>query len=239
MSFLGSAWQRRTLRWSLVSALAGLATQLFVACDLNPQPEVPSAGPPKDGGGGISAGGTGGGIGTGGASVGGAAGSGFGGNGASGGISDAATEACASPCGAGQICDDGVCKDDPCDPNLCSAGEACKPNADFSAHACSVSCADVSCSPTETCVDGNCEPTGCTSACATGEICLGGGDGGYACQPDPCASDAAAPCSTGSVCDPFTLACVEDPCKGVKCPASQLCIAGECRWPASTDAGSD
>ncbi|MEZ4222711.1 MAG: hypothetical protein R3B13_17345 [Polyangiaceae bacterium] len=212
---------------------------LPAACDLNPQPEVPSGATggvaATAGGGGAGAtlgmGGSNGGSGA----VGGAAGSGMGGSTSSGG--QGGFVECSPACDAGEICNAGACTDDPCDPNTCDAKQACKPNADFSAAGCFDSCAGVNCAGGQVCMDGTCVATGCPAACAPGEVCLPR-DGGYECVADPCLAPTAPACGANQVCDPAMGACAPDPCTGVKCPADQLCAQGECVYPSDAgDAG--
>ncbi|MFO0570135.1 MAG: hypothetical protein U0263_31115 [Polyangiaceae bacterium] len=155
MSKLASA---RGSRWFASWPLVGALALLFVACDLNPQPEVPGSsssgtggGAAASGGGTTGSGGTGGGIQMGG----------------SGGLgADAGTGKCAAGCGSGELCNSGECVDDPCAPNSCAAEKACKPNSDFTQANCLPSCADVTCSAGQTCVDGACVATGCAATCA-------------------------------------------------------------------------
>jgi hypothetical protein len=212
------------------------------ACSLNPQPEVPSGA--SGGKGGLGTGGSGGGaggsggsgaVGIGGGTSGGAAGAG----GTGGGGLDATAGPCAPGCASGELCNDGACVQDLCagSANNCDADQACKPNAAFTAVDCVTTCADVTCGTGETCRDGQCVTTGCSSDCATGEVCLPDGDGGYECVPDPCLADGGKSCAATEVCDSQSADCVPDPCTGVACPANQECVWGECLW--SAEAGSD
>ncbi|HVU05292.1 MAG TPA: VWA domain-containing protein [Polyangiaceae bacterium] len=138
-------------------------------------------------------------------------------------------------CGDGKACNGGVCVDDPCTPNPCKATEVCKPSTGFDRARCEPSCANVSCKATERCQDGVCAPTGCAAPCANGDLCLpAGGDGGGACGPSKCASPT---CADGSYCDPYTGSCGNDPCEAIRCPANQVCVAGECQTASSNGAG--
>lgn len=206
------------------------AFALANACELNPQPEVPEA----NGAGGASGGGGGGGDGGGQGGTGNGsqldAATGAGGSGGTRHVPD-----CEPACGVGELCVDATCIVDPCEPNTCLASEACKPSADFSSAKCGLSCAGVVCQPAETCVNGQCVDTGCSEACPSGEVCLPVADGGYSCQPNPCATSARPDCAQGEVCEPTSNSCVTDPCVGVKCPAGQSCQDGECQL--ATDAG--
>jgi hypothetical protein len=140
-------------------------------------------------------------------------------------------------CKTGQVCNGGACVDDPCEPNPCKADEVCKPNATFTEGLCVPSCADVKCSATQKCSDGACTAS-CDPACPTGQVCGGDADAGFACKPDQCQTDGGAlPCSNGAWCNPATGACGNDPCTAVKCPAAQLCVAGECLWAPEGGSG--
>jgi hypothetical protein len=216
-----------SLRTLVSGALIGVVS-LIGACNLNPQPEVPSGA--TGGKGGIGGAGTGGsgGLGMGGSAAGGAGGVSSGGVGGSGG------GVCDPSCGSGSLCYGGQCVGDPCASNSCASDQACKPNQTFDAASCVPSCAGVTCAAGETCQDGTCVPTGCPSDCSNGEICLPDGDGGYSCQPDPCSSGVN--CNQSNVCAPTTGTCVPDPCVGVKCPVGQTCNLGECRL--DDDAGT-
>ena len=229
-----------TYRNAWLALVVGCAVSCAWACDLNPQPEVPSGAAAAAGAGGF--GGTAAGSGIGGSAgvgiggYGGGAGAGTGGSGGGSGGGIGITD-CLPACTAGEVCNLGKCVDDPCEPNSCDAKQACKPNADFTAAGCFDSCASVNCAAAEQCDDGKCAPTGCSVTCAAGEVCLPGGDGGYACVPDPCTTEAGVLCGANQACDPLTLGCVLDPCIGVKCPAGQTCNAGQCVYAA--DAGGD
>ncbi len=240
-----------TLRRVWLALVLGCALAGAAACDLNPQPEVPSGAAAAAGagafGGSTGTGGFGGGAG-GGAGVG-IGGTSSGGSGATSGFGGSAGTAgsgtgggtgvtdCLPACKASEVCNVGKCVDDPCDPNSCSAKQACKPNADFTAAGCFDSCASVNCNAGEQCDDGNCESTGCSVTCNFDEVCMPQPDAGYACVPDPCASDGGPLCGANQACDPMTLMCVPDPCIGVKCPSGQECNAGQCVY--SSDAGAD
>jgi hypothetical protein len=219
-----SGSRRRALRFfALLVALAAAA-----ACDLNPQPEVPSV----DNAGGTSAGGVGGG----GGGVGGK--QGMGGMGGSAGVStlpDSGLTPC--PCPDGSVCHEGACVADPCEPNTCDAKQACKPDPSFLASSCVDTCAGVTCSAGAACSDGKCVPIGCASPCAADEVCAPADDGGYECFVDACATDAGAACNAGTVCDPVSGGCMPDPCIGVKCPVGQSCDGGECYFDG--DAGAN
>ncbi|MBX3130588.1 MAG: hypothetical protein KF718_27970 [Polyangiaceae bacterium] len=141
-------------------------------------------------------------------------------------------------CDAGEVCNGGVCVADPCTPNPCQADEVCKPNATFSEPRCVGSCASVTCPTGQQCVEGQCEETGCAQGCAPGEVCQPTGDGGYACGPNQCATDAGQPCSNGAWCNPATGACGNEPCEGVVCPVAQLCAEGQCIWAPEGGAGT-
>ncbi len=233
-----------TYRNAWLALVVGCAVSCAWACDLNPQPEVPSGAAAAAGAGGFGGTAAGSGLGgSAGAGIGGYGGgagagatSGPGGSGGGSGGGTGITD-CLPACNAGEVCNLGKCVDDPCEPNSCDAKQACKPNADFSAAGCFDSCASVNCAAAEQCDDGKCAPTGCSVTCAAGEVCLPGGDGGYACVPDPCTTEAGVLCGANQACDPLTLGCVLDPCIGVKCPAGQTCNAGQCVYAA--DAGGD
>jgi hypothetical protein len=68
-------------------------------------------------------------------------------------------------------------------------------------------------------------------------VCAQNTDGGGGCVPDLCAGDAAISCGLGESCAPTSGVCSPDPCNGVKCPAQQICAAGECRWSGDGGAG--
>jgi hypothetical protein len=222
-----SGSSRRALRFfALLAALA-----IPVACDLNPQPEVPSS---TATGGNSGGGGVGGSTGVGGGTTGGSGGIGIGGSGGTNPLPDAGITPCGCP--TGQVCYAGGCIDDPCEPNTCDAKQACKPDPDFLASSCLDTCAGVSCASGQVCVDGKCE-TGCSAACVSGEVCASGADGGYECVPDACVGDAGVTCDAGQVCEPASGACMTDPCTGVKCPVGQSCVDGQCYF--DSDAGVD
>jgi hypothetical protein len=210
-----------------VSIIAGgLLAIGFGGCELNPQPEVPNStvGGSDSGMGGFGNAAGGGGTG---ANVGLDAGAGAGGT---------TAPACNPGCESGELCSSGKCIDDPCDPNSCEADQACKPNADFSASNCFASCAGVTCEDDETCVDGVCKVEEC-GGCAAGEVCQPADDGGFACDVDPCVTDAAPRCNAGESCDPVSGACTVDPCTGVKCPEGQSCASGQCQFDGDAAPG--
>ena len=140
-----------------------------------------------------------------------------------------------NPCqGCGKVCNLGACTENPCKPDSCKPDEQCKPKADFSGFDCLKSCAGITCMGSEVCVAGQCVPT-CFPACAAGEVCDQAQKPPVCvkdkCNPNPCLAD-------GSVCDPATGACGNDPCSGVLCPTGQTCSQGECAEPAAGSGSS-
>ncbi len=140
-------------------------------------------------------------------------------------------------CKTGEVCSNNACVDDPCDPNTCPADEVCKPNETFTEPRCVKTCANVTCNAGEKCFEGACTATGCGSDCPAGQVCAPAGDASFACAPNKCDTDGGLACSSGAWCDPTTGACSNDPCTGVKCPAAQQCVAGECQWTPETGTG--
>ncbi|MEZ4221174.1 MAG: MopE-related protein [Polyangiaceae bacterium] len=140
-------------------------------------------------------------------------------------------------CPDGKLCNAGACVTDPCSPNPCKADEVCKPNATFDAPRCVGTCASVTCQAGEICIEGQCTATGCSGDCPPGQYCQNDGNGNFACGPSKCDNDGGPPCSNGSVCDPTTGACGNDPCEGVACPAAQQCVDGECLWAPEAGTG--
>ncbi|MCC6667305.1 MAG: hypothetical protein IT375_26395 [Polyangiaceae bacterium] len=100
-------------------------------------------------------------------------------------------------------------------------------------------CAGVTCQAGEKCLEGECKGTGCGVDCPAGQVCSPAGDASVAGEPDTCNADGGLACSNGAWCDPTTGACGNDPCTGVKCPAAQQCVLGECQWTpeGGTDGG--
>ncbi|MCK6533674.1 MAG: hypothetical protein L6Q84_11955, partial [Polyangiaceae bacterium] len=142
-------------------------------------------------------------------------------------------------CKTGELCSNSACVDDPCDPNTCKADEVCKPNESFTEPRCVKTCAGVTCQAGEQCLEGECKATGCGVDCPAGQVCSPSGDASYACEPNKCTADGGLACSNGAWCDPTTGACGNDPCTGVKCPAGQQCVLGDCQWApeGGTDGG--
>jgi hypothetical protein len=143
-------------------------------------------------------------------------------------------------CKTGELCSNSACVDDPCDPNTCKADEICKPNESFTEPRCVKTCAGVTCQAGEKCVEGECKATGCGADCPAGQVCSPSGDASFACEPDKCVTaEGGLACSNGAWCDPTTGACGNDPCTGVKCPAGQQCVLGDCQWApeGGTDGG--
>jgi hypothetical protein len=115
-------------------------------------------------------------------------------------------------CPAGSICSSGACVVDPCAGSSCPTGTFCRMGD------CVRSCSYVECAPGQACsVDGFCEP-GCSPACGSGQVCVGG-----SCQAD--AACAGVVCGTGQVCNGG--ACLDEPCRNVSCPVG-TCVAGQC-----------
>lgn len=206
-------------------ALVALPFAVALACDLNPQPEVPGGTAASGGVAGVGAGGKGGYAATGGLTGG-------------GGGAEAGSGPCGAGCASGDLCNAGACVPDLCASNSCDADQACKPNAAFTASNCVGSCATVSCPKGQSCVDGACQATGCADDCAAGEVCLPT-EAGFACTPNPCDADAAAPCGLTETCEPASASCIPDPCNGVKCPANQQCSDGQCYWEPDATPNSD